>query len=226
MEIINYTYPHELLDEDGGFGEHVQRCVGLLKDYIIICHRRQKQPEGGSRKRLWKMTAHHARKWNIRRWKWHRRPRGEKSKARNRKESGKARGGSQIQGTVRRDKSPDRRAPREGENYLRRPVRFGLSGPDSILGSKDGNCFLIQNSAVVFLQHFSKTGSASAILLNSVMQDLSFRWSGFPKISSAVFPFRSKTACEISTRRFPSTGWRRNSLASSRSFNQNTRYSP
>ncbi|NWL02547.1 hypothetical protein DM790_17120 [Flavobacterium collinsii] len=42
MEIINYTYPHELLDEDGGFGEHVQRCVGLLKDYIIICHREAK----------------------------------------------------------------------------------------------------------------------------------------------------------------------------------------
>ncbi|KIO54664.1 hypothetical protein [Flavobacterium hibernum] len=42
MEIINYTYPYELLDEDGGFGEHVQRCVGLLKDYIIVCHREAK----------------------------------------------------------------------------------------------------------------------------------------------------------------------------------------
>lgn len=39
MEIINYTYPHELLDEDSGFGEHVHRCIGLLKDYIIVCHR-------------------------------------------------------------------------------------------------------------------------------------------------------------------------------------------
>lgn len=42
MEIINYTYPHELLDEDSGFGEHVHRCIALLKDYILLCRRNAK----------------------------------------------------------------------------------------------------------------------------------------------------------------------------------------
>jgi hypothetical protein len=42
MEIINYTYPHELLDEDAGFGEHVHRCTALLKDYILLCFRNAK----------------------------------------------------------------------------------------------------------------------------------------------------------------------------------------
>ncbi|MFC0778667.1 hypothetical protein [Flavobacterium sp. HJSW_4] len=41
-EIINYTYPHELLDEDSGFGEHVQRCLMLLKDYILLCFKNGK----------------------------------------------------------------------------------------------------------------------------------------------------------------------------------------
>ncbi|MBZ4035236.1 hypothetical protein ACHRVK_18745 [Flavobacterium plurextorum] len=51
MEILSYTYPHELLDEDSGFGEHVQRCIALLKDYMIQCRRDSREAEREMEKR-------------------------------------------------------------------------------------------------------------------------------------------------------------------------------
>lgn len=119
MEILSYTYPHELLDEDSGFGEHVQRCIALLKDYMIQCRRDSREAERKWKNGRWKTRKAALRKPAAKRLLRHTKPLMKEGKAAAGKHRGPAAVRTQIRAVEKRNRQADRRASGKCKNNLR-----------------------------------------------------------------------------------------------------------